>query len=332
MKSLVTGGAGFLGSHVVDELIKMGHEVVILDDLSGGFIENVNPHAEFINGSICDSILIESLFNQKQFDFVFHLAAYAAEGLSHFIKSFNYQNNLIGSVNLINASINSGSVKCFVFTSSIAVYGHIDVIAEESQTPRPIDPYGIAKFCVEQELASTYQMFGLPYIVFRPHNIYGERQNMSDPYRNVLGIFLNQALNGDPFTIFGDGTQTRSFSYIQDVAPYIARSIGFADAYQQVFNIGGDTPHSVNELADAISQAANIEDRRIYLPHRNEVTDAHASHAKFCATFGEPSTSTDLKSGVKQMLAWAATRKTAKPALFKGIEVTKNMPPSWLAL
>src|SRR5580704_17291957 len=122
VRSLVTGGAGFIGAHVTNELIKLGHEVVVLDDLSGGFEENVNTGAKFIKGSILDHDLLEKLFNEYKFDCVYHLAAYAAEGLSHFIKRFNYNNNLIGSVNLINESIKH-KVKCFVFTSSIAVYG-----------------------------------------------------------------------------------------------------------------------------------------------------------------------------------------------------------------
>src|SRR4051812_9509797 len=122
IKSLVTGGAGFIGAHVTNELIQLGHEVIVLDDLSGGFEENVNPKAKFIKGSILDNELVERLFAENRFDYVYHLAAYAAEGLSHFIKRFNYNNNLIGSVNLINQAIKH-KVKCFVFTSSIAVYG-----------------------------------------------------------------------------------------------------------------------------------------------------------------------------------------------------------------
>jgi len=119
---LVTGGAGFIGSHVTEALINCGHDVTVLDDLSGGFRDNVHPQAEMVVGGITDVDLVNSLFQGGKFDYVYHLAAYAAEGLSHFIKRFNYNNNLMGSVNLINAAINTG-VKCFVFTSSIAVYG-----------------------------------------------------------------------------------------------------------------------------------------------------------------------------------------------------------------
>jgi UDP-glucose 4-epimerase len=239
-KVLVTGGAGFIGSHVVAELLKRDYQVTVLDDLSGGFVDNVMPDAEFVQGSINDVGLVNRLAETAQFDYIFHLAAYAAEGLSHFIKRYNYTNNLIGSVNLINAAINNG-VKCFVFTSSIAVYGNSpELPMSEDTSPHPEDPYGIAKLAVEQELRVCKQMFGLDYIVFRPHNVYGERQNIGDKYRNVVGIFMNQILQRKPMTVFGDGTQTRAFSYIGDVAPLMAEAVAVPDAYNHVFNIGAD--------------------------------------------------------------------------------------------
>src|SRR5512141_2518491 len=166
--SLVTGGAGFIGSHVAAELLKLGHTVVVLDDLSGGFVENIPAGAHFVEGSILDAALIDRLFATHTFDYVYHLAAYAAEGLSHFIKRYNYNNNLIGSVNLINASINT-EVKCFVFTSSIAVYGSSPELPMTEETPaHPEDSYGIAKLAVEQELKVCKDMFGLDYVIFRP--------------------------------------------------------------------------------------------------------------------------------------------------------------------
>ena len=186
---------------------------------------------------------------------MYHLAAYAAEGLSHFIKRFNYTNNVIGSVNLINAAINTG-VKGFVFTSSIAVYGRSTVVPmTEETTPEPEDPYGIAKYAVEQELAASREMFGLDYMIFRPHNVYGPRQNIADRYRNVVGIFMNQILQGQPMTIFGDGTQTRAFSYIDDVAPIMAAALEEPRAWNQVFNVGADRPWQLNELAERVAAA-----------------------------------------------------------------------------
>lgn len=187
---LVTGGAGFIGSHLTDELIKLGNKVIVLDNLSGGFIRNLNPKATFIKGSINNQKLINSIFAKYKFDYVFHLAAYAAEGLSPFIRHFNYQNNLIGSINLINASIKH-HIKKFIFTSSIAVYGTNQTPMVETLTPEPEDPYGISKYAIELDLKAANKLFGLNYTIFRPHNVYGERQNHGDPYRNVLGIFIN---------------------------------------------------------------------------------------------------------------------------------------------
>ncbi|MGH2727962.1 MAG: NAD-dependent epimerase/dehydratase family protein [Actinomycetota bacterium] len=228
----MTGGAGFIGSHVADALLEAGHRVVVLDDLSGGFVENVPSGARFVKGSILDRDLVERLFHEQCFDFVFHLAAYAAEAYSHFIKRFNYENNLIGSVNLINAAVNH-EVRCFVFTSSIAVYGENEPPMTEDQVPLPEDPYGIAKLAVESELHVSHQVFGLDYVVFRAHNVYGERQNLGDRYRNVLGIFMNNLLEGRPMTVFGDGEQRRAFTHVADVAPLIARSIDVPSARNQ---------------------------------------------------------------------------------------------------
>ena len=209
---------------------------------------------------------MNDLFSQTGFDYVFHLAAYAAEGLSHFIKRFNYNNNLIGSVNLINASINHG-VNCFVFTSSIAVYGTSpELPMTEETTAYPEDPYGIAKLAVEQELKVCKEMFDLDYIIFRPHNVYGERQNIGDKYRNVVGIFMNQILQDKPMTVFGDGNQTRAFSYIGDMAPIMAEAVERPEAYNQIFNIGADQPYSVNELAEAVARAMGVEPDIVHLP------------------------------------------------------------------
>ncbi len=326
--SLVTGGAGFIGAHIVNELIKSGHEVIVLDDLSGGFTENINPKAQFIKGSITDHELISKIFTENKFDYVYHLAAYAAEGLSHFIRRFNYTNNLIGSINLINESIKH-KVKCFVFTSSIAVYGSAKPPMREDMMPQPEDPYGIAKFAVEQDLKSAHEMFGLNYIIFRPHNVYGEYQNIGDRYRNVVGIFMNQLMQNKPLTVFGDGSQTRAFSYIGDMAPVIANAVENKKAYNQIFNIGADKEYSVNELAQAIMQALNIKGEIKHLEARNEVTDAFSDHTKINALFPD-STSTSLSGGLKKMAVWVCKAGIRKTKRFEAIEITENLPPSWL--
>ncbi len=324
---LVTGGAGFIGAHVSEHLLRGGHNVWALDDLSGGFKENVPTNTTFIEGSILDYSLLQRLFERHFFEYIFHLAAYAAEGLSHFIKRFNYENNLIGSVNLINLSV-LHKIKCFIFTSSIAVYGKNQLPMREDLIPEPEDPYGIAKYAVEQELKVSHDMFDLNYIIFRPHNVYGEKQNIADKYRNVVGIFMNQIMQGLPMTIFGDGTQKRAFTHIDDVAPVIARSMNVSKAYNQVFNIGADQPYTVNFLAEEVAKAFNVQPRITYLDPRNEVLEAYSDHEKARVILGaKPKVSLDR--GLKKMAEWAQKHGARKSQEYKNIELTVKLPPSW---
>lgn len=328
---LVTGAAGFIGSHVCRDLTLQGHRVVGLDDLSGGFRDHVPSRVDFIEGSITDAQLVDRVFGEHQFEYVFHLAAYAAEGLSHFIKRFNYTNNLIGSVNLINASVNH-NIKCFVFTSSIAVYGRNQLPMSEDAVPQPEDPYGIAKYAVEMDLREAHEMFGLNHVIFRPHNVYGENQNLGDRYRNVIGIFMNQIMQNQPMTVFGDGTQTRAFSYIDDVAPVIAASISRPAGYNQVFNVGADKAYSVNELATVVSRAMGAEPNIKHLEARNEVIHAYSAHEKVQKYFGDLIKNVSLTEGVAKMAEWAKKTGARQGKSFEAIEVRKKLPSSWAAL
>lgn len=329
MKTLVTGGAGFIGSHVAEQLLKMGHDVVVLDDLSGGYVDNVPKGASFIHGGICDTKLVDRLFDVNRFDVVYHLAAYAAEGLSHFIRRFNYTNNLVGSVTLLNAAVNNG-VRRFVFTSSIAVYGANQLPMTEDLIPSPEDPYGIAKLAVEQDLRSAFDMFGLEYVIFRPHNVYGERQNIGDAYRNVVGIFMNRLLQGLSLPIFGDGGQTRAFSYIADVAPIIARGGYEPDARNDIFNVGADQPVSVRELAEEVCRVFGCEGRLEYQPPRHEVLHAFSSHEKVRKVFGD-TPCVPLREGLTRMAAWVKEVGARTSSRFEAIEVQRNLPLSWAA-
>jgi UDP-glucose 4-epimerase len=272
-------------------------------------------------------VLVDRLFAEEKPDHVYHLAAYAAEGLSHFIKRFNYNNNVIGSVNLINASVNH-SVQRFVFTSSIAVYGAGQTPMSEDMVPKPEDSYGIAKFAVEQELRASHEMFGLDFTIFRPHNVYGERQNLGDRYRNVVGIFMNQLMQGESMTVFGDGEQERAFTHISDVAPLIADSVDVAGARNEVFNIGADVPFTVNHLARVVAAAMGCECKIKYLAPRSEVKLAFADHSKAENVFGERG-KTSLEDGINAMADWAMKHGARKSGLFEEIEIEKNLPPSW---
>ena len=329
-RSLVTGGAGFIGSHVAAECIRLGHHTVVLDDLSGGFRDQSPGGATFVEGSVTDSELISTLFVEYRFDYVYHLAAYAAEGLSHFIRRHNYITNLVGTVNLINEAVKVGS-KRFVFSSSIAVYGKNQLPMTESLVPRPEDPYGISKYAAELDLEAAHQFYGLNYTIFRPHNVYGEHQNLGDPYRNVLGIFMNQILNAQPMTIFGDGEQSRAFTYIDDVAPHIARCVHNTATVNEIINIGADAPYTVNRLALVVAAAFGVEPRIQRLPERHEVLHAYASHEKAARLLGAQST-VDLEQGVERMARWAKRVGSRRSKPFKNIEVNINIPPSWRSL
>jgi len=327
-KVLVTGGAGFIGSHVADHLIKQGKEVIVLDDLSGGFEDNVPENAEFIEGNILNVDLLEEIFRQNRITHVYHLAAYGAEGLSHFIKRFNYNNNLIGSVNLINLAVKYG-VNCFVFTSSIAVYGSKQPPFTEDIRPEPEDSYGIAKYAVEQELKISHEIFGLNYIVFRPHNVYGEHQNIGDQYRNVVGIFMNQIMKSEPMTIFGDGKQSRAFTYIDDVARAIAHSGFMKECYNQIFNLGSDQPCLVNTLAKIVAKQMGVKPKIRYLKTRQEVKHAYSDHSKSKKYFRKYISNMSLEEGIAKMAKWVRSKGTRKSKKFERIEIFKNMPPSW---
>lgn len=330
-RALITGAAGFIGSHVADECLRLGMEVVATDSLSGGFLENVPAQVTWIEGDISDPDFVQSLWESRTYDFVYHTAAYAAEGLSHFIRAYNYRINLQASVLLINQSVLHG-VKRFVFTSSIAVYGAEQTPMTEDMTPRPEDPYGISKYAVELDLAAAKNMFGLDYTIFRPHNVYGERQNVSDPYRNVIGIFMNSVIRGEPMPVFGDGLQTRAFSHIDDVAPLIARAPIVEASRNEVLNIGADQPYTILELAEVVARAFGVPCKVEHLPARSEVVHAFSTHEKATRIFGTAPRIT-LEEGIRRMAAWAKEVGTRPPVPFPGrIELPCNMPPTWEAM
>jgi len=340
---LVTGAAGFIGSHVAAVCAEKGMKVVAIDDMSGGFETNIPDNVEFVKGDCTDALMLEKLFTKHKFAYVYHLAAYAAEGLSHFVRSYNYRVNLLASVELLNMAVKH-KVNCFVFTSSIAVYGSMDATeqasasdsngtkpAAESIKPAPEDPYGISKYAFEMDLEAARQLFGLDYVIFRPHNVYGPHQNMFDKYRNVVGIFINQIFHDRPLTVFGDGEQTRAFSYIDDVAPVIADGPLVAKARNEIFNVGADTPYTVNVLSKEIKDALGKPDHPIiHEPPRHEVVNAVSNHDKVKEFYGVPK-AVGLTEGLQKTIEWYKDQGTLfKPVEFESVEIIEQMPPSWL--
>jgi UDP-glucose 4-epimerase len=320
---LITGAAGFIGSHLCNQLHARGHDVVGLDDLSGGFADNLHPDIPLIPENILD-VNLDLLWETYKPTRIWHLAAYAAEGLSHWVREHNVRNNWQASTRLIKAAINA-DVEHFYFTSSMAVYGTQPVPYTETMLPRPEDPYGIAKHAVEQDLLAAHRLFGLPYTVFRPHNVYGPHQNIGDPYRNVVGIFMRQALQGQPLTIFGDGTQTRAFSYITDITRPLIHALD-VDTTGETINIGGETPVTILELAEQIVErfpGARIE----HVEERYEVEHAWCDHTK-ARELLDFKPETEFTDGLNRMAAWAKNAGV-RTATVPPLESTKNLPGFW---
>ncbi len=331
MRVMITGIAGFIGSHVAEEMLSLGWDVAGIDDLTGGFVENVPSDARFFKRDCCEPV--DDIFSDFRPDVVMHLAAYAAEGLSHHIPNFNYHNNLVGTSNVLGAAHRVG-IAHFVFASSIAVYGHPSSNAPltESSPCVPCDPYGIAKLACEHHVQAFHRYYGGPsYTIFRPHNVFGTRQNISDPYRNVVGIFFRCAKQGAAFPVFGDGSQTRSFSYIDTVAKCIAASPSADRAKNAIFNVGGDQSLSVRDLALEIAELTRAAPEINYLPPRNEVLHAHADHRKAKSAFPEVFNSAiSLRKGLELTAAYVADRPVPPPTLCPSeIEIADRLPPTW---
>ena len=329
---LVTGAAGFIGSHVADFCANsLGFLVVAVDDLSGGYLQNVPTNTKFIELDLKDEYRVAELFREYgPFDYIYHLAAYAAEGLSHFIRRFNYRNNLEATASLINHAV-MGKVKAFVFTSSIAAYGVPErlPLTEEAQQ-NPEDPYGVSKHAAELDLKAAQQMFGMDFVIFRPHNVYGPRQNMADKFRNAVGIFINQIMRDEPMTIFGDGSQKRGFSYIDDVAPLIAIAPEVPAARREAFFVGDDREYSLMELSVATAKAMGVEHRVQHLEKRQEVNYTFATHEKLKCFFNPPPP-VSLETGLQRTATYAKTIGKTAPTGYQDVEVCAKVPPSWLS-
>jgi UDP-glucose 4-epimerase len=264
---------------------------------------------------------------------VFHLAAYAAEGLSHHIPVFNYTNNVIGTVNTLSAAYRAGCQQ-YVFTSSIAAYGHphTDEPFDESSHCVPCDPYGAAKLACEHHIRAFFDYHGGPaYTIFRPHNVFGSRQNISDPYRNVVGIFMARVLQGKPMPVFGDGLQTRSFSHISAVAQAIALAPFTAEARNLTFNIGGDEVMSVRVLAETIAAEMGVKPELEFLPARKEVQHAHCRHELARQVFPAAYASAlDIRAGLREMAQYVRSQPIPAPTECPSpIEIKDHLPPSW---
>jgi len=327
-KILVTGCAGLLGSHFTRHLLEKGHEVVGVDDLSGGYIENIDPRVDFYERNLVDAEKIDRVFKDTKPDYAYHFAAYAAVGLSPFIRNFNYTNNVVASVNLINSCINN-DVKKVIFTSSMDVYGSAyQPPYTEEMTPNPEDPYGIAKYAIEMDLQQASRFFGLNYSIVRPHNVFGIYQNIWDKYRNVLGIWIRQTLSGQPLTVYGDGSQVRSFSDIKYYMEPFEKLMMVGDC--QTYNIGADTEMTILEAANRFCSVANklgYNTSLVHLEARDEVKLAYCDHSKAKKDLGFKD-ETDFNDLIEKMFVWA-TSQPNRTVKMMNYEIEKKMYSFW---
>ncbi|MES2087656.1 MAG: NAD-dependent epimerase/dehydratase family protein [Patescibacteria group bacterium] len=326
MKILITGIAGLLGSRLADWILEnTEHTVVGIDNLSSGYLENVHKKATFYNLDLNDPKLDE-IFQKHKPDYVFHFAAYAAEGLSPFIRKYNYTNNLVATAGVVNNCIRH-DVKRLVFTSSMAVYGKGNPPFKETDEPNPIDPYGVAKHACERDIQIAGIQHNLDWCIIRPHNVYGIKQNIWDKYRNVLGIWMFQHLNGKPLTIFGDGEQTRAFSYIDDCLEPLWKAAIDPRASKQIINLGGTKEISINEASKILLEVmggGTIE----HLEQRHEVKDAHPTWQKSVEILDYKDV-TSLKEGLATMWQWAQKQPMREQFVWEKYEIEKGMYSFW---
>ncbi len=328
MKILITGVAGLLGSRLSDWIIENKSDVHIvgIDDMSGGYKENVNSKVELwemnlVNGNI------EECFERHQFDYVYHFAAYAAEGLSPFIRTYNYQNNLVATSRIITQCIKH-NIKRLVFTSTLAVYGHQDGnIFDEIQVPKPIDPYGVAKYGCEMDIQIAGEQHGLDWCIIRPHNVYGVKQNVWDKYRNVLGIWMYQHTINEPMTIFGDGTQTRAFSYIDDSLEPLWKASQDKRASKEIINLGGVKEYSINEVNEILREVVGGGTVK-YFEGRHEVKHSIPTWQKSIDLL-DFEHKTDLKEGLTKMWEWVKTQPVRERFVWPFYELDKGIYSFW---
>lgn len=326
MRTAITGVAGFLGSHLADRFIAEGHEVVGVDNFLGGFKDNIPDGVDFYDFDLTDDIeRLTAIFQGA--DMVVHAACTAYEGLSVFSPSLITANTVQASVNTVTAAIRAGAKK-FVYLSSMARYGDQGKMCEETDVPKPQDPYGIGKLAAENLIRNLCEIHGLEWVVIVPHNIIGARQRYDDPFRNVASIMINRMLQGKQPIIYGDGTQQRCFSFVGDVVEPLFQATINSEAAGQVFNVGPDEETvTINHLAETIARLIGFDLDPIYMTGRpQEVKVALLSADKARDVLGY-ATSTSLEDGLREMIQWISARGVRKFNYELPIEIESDLTP-----
>jgi UDP-glucose 4-epimerase len=330
MNCIVTGCAGLLGSHLANYLLDADHHVVGIDNLSTGVYSNIDPRVEFVKCDMRNRGAVDSIIKRTKPEIVYMLAAFAHEGLSQFCPNLIVENNFNIAMNTLVSSIRY-KVKRFVFTSSMSIYGDQIPPFTEDMPYKPVDIYGITKAAFEQSLKVMANVYGFEYTIIRPHNVIGIRQALHDPYRNVVGIFMNRLLADKQFYIYGDGKQRRAFSFVNDFTPYLAKCGWIEEAKNEIFNIGADKPYSINELAEILLEISGKKLEPICVPDRpQEVDEAFCSNEKAKKILGFED-KTSFREGLETMWKWALTQGHQNPRYLQRLELMNNLTPkTWV--
>ena len=329
MKILITGVAGFLGSHLSQKLAELGHQVIGVDNMTGGYKDNIPKNINFFNLDCCDLQKMNEVM--KNVDIVYHCAATAHEGLSVFSPYEISQNNFLASVSVFSAAI-SHKVKRIIFCSSMARYGDQKTPFTEDMNPKPVDPYAISKVAAEEILKNLCELNNIEWVIAVPHNIIGPRQKYDDPFRNVVSIMINRMLQKKAPIIYGDGEQKRCFSYIDDCLSCLIPMLDQKNLNKQIINIGPDEEFvTINTISEICSNLTGSNLKPIYKKDRpREVKHATCSADKARKLLNYK-TETNLHDGISKTYDYIKNRGTKPFKYYINLEIKNELTPeTWL--
>ena len=325
-KILVTGVAGFLGSHLSEKLVQLGHKVVGIDNMIGGYQDNVPKGVDFHNIDCCEIKKLKPIM--KGIEIVYHCAATAHEGLSVFSPYEITKNNYLASVSIFSTAVNE-KVKRIIYCSSMARYGNQQTPFTEKMKPKPVDPYAISKVASEQVLENLCELNDIEWVIAVPHNIIGPRQKYDDPFRNVVSIMINRMLQGKAPIIYGDGEQTRCFSYIDDCLSCLIPMMDQKNLNREIINIGPDEEFvSINKVSEICSNVTGINLNPIYKKDRPQEVKHATCSANKARELLNYKTTVNLRDGIKKTFDYIKERGVRPFDYNINIEIDNDLTPS----
>ena len=325
LKILVTGSAGFLGSHLAEQLSNQGHKVIGIDNMIGGYEDNVPKNIEFHKIDCCDLSKVQKIM--KGIEVVYHCAATAHEGLSVFSPYEITKNNYLASVSIFSAAVNE-KVKRIIFCSSMARYGSQATPFLETMQAKPVDPYAISKVASEEVLKNLCDLNNIEWVIAVPHNIIGPRQKYDDPFRNVVSIMLNRMMQGKAPIIYGDGKQTRCFSYIDDCLSCLIPMLDQKNLNKQIVNIGPDEEFvTINKVAEICSNITGVNLNPIYKKDRPQEVKHATCSADKARNLLNYKTTVNLSDGIKNTFEYIKKRGVKPFDYHINLEIDNELTP-----